>query len=140
MCGFFFLFLPILPHTYVKSEEEGKRGIIYYSHLLLLFANQIKSKPSSLQEFLSASICKQSTNYLIYLPTDWLTDRLLEYLLPTGPFFPLHEHLQCFFQSEHLLIYVLIPFCLNYKGSVRPSSLYISLSHRIWNLLNWNSG
>lgn len=42
--------------------------------------------------------------------------------------------------TQQLLIYVFIPFCLNYKGSVRPSSLYISLSRRIWILLNWNSG
>lgn len=43
--------------------------------------------------------------------------------------------LGCFFRSEDLLIYVFIPFCLDYKGSMCPSSLYISLSCWILSLL-----
>lgn len=49
-----------LPYYYIPytSEEERKRRIIYSCHLLLLFTNQIMSESYSLQEFLSASICK----------------------------------------------------------------------------------
>lgn len=43
-------------------------------------------------------------------------------------YFFLPRTLWCLFHSEDLLIYVFIPFCLDYKGSVCPSSLYISLS------------
>lgn len=41
--------------------------------------------------------------------------------------------LWCLRRSEDRLIYVFIPFCLDYKGSVCPSSLYISLS---WSTLS----
>lgn len=46
----------------------------------------------------------------------------------------------CFFHFEDGLIYVFIPFCLNYKGSVCPSSLYISLSCCILSLLAGGGG
>lgn len=70
--------------------------------------------------------------------TSWLLLSQSGYLLPRGIFFFfLSWTLGCFFRSEDLLIYVFIPFCLNYKGRTCPSSLYISLSCWISSLLAW---
>lgn len=103
------------------------------------FFNQIISQPQGSHSLTGDSLgirlgSNHPANLPMHLPTRSSTDDCyfpwLDICCREGFSFSFffHEHSSAFFRSEDLLIYVFIPFCLDYKGSTCPSSLYISLS------------